>query len=124
GEHGRHLVLADVEAFAEAPGHLPVDATLRNGLPVAEQAHVGRAFALLRVFTLELESELDATGGQRVARDHVVARAEIRPPHCPDLQTFNPLFPRGAYFSQANLLGPLNHVDLHPALSLKPVRGL
>jgi hypothetical protein len=35
-----------------------------------------------------------------------------------DLQTFNPLFPRGAYFSQANLIGPLNLIDVHPALSL------
>jgi hypothetical protein len=41
-----------------------------------------------------------------------------------DLQTFNPLFPRGAYFSQANLIGPLNLVDLHPALTLRPVNGL
>jgi hypothetical protein len=42
----------------------------------------------------------------------------------PDLQTFNPLFPRGAYFSQANLIGPLNLVDVHPALTLKPVEDL
>jgi len=45
-------------------------------------------------------------------------------PSSDDLQTFNPLFPRGAYFSQANLLGPLNLVDLHPALSLRPSEGL
>ena len=37
-----------------------------------------------------------------------------------DLQTFNPLFPRGAYFSQANLIGPLNLVDVHPAITLRP----
>ncbi len=41
-----------------------------------------------------------------------------------NLQTFNPLFPRGAYFSQANLVGPMNLVDLHPALGLQPVEGL
>jgi hypothetical protein len=41
-----------------------------------------------------------------------------------NLQTFNPLFPRGAYFSQANLIGPLNLIDLHPALTLKPVDTL
>ena len=45
-------------------------------------------------------------------------------PASADLQTFNPLFPRGAYFSQANLIGPLNLVDLHPALTLKPVDAL
>jgi hypothetical protein len=37
-----------------------------------------------------------------------------------DLQTFDPLFPRAAYFSEANLIGPLNHIDLHPALGLQP----
>jgi hypothetical protein len=41
-----------------------------------------------------------------------------------DLQTFNPMFPRGSYFSQANLIGPLNLVDMHPALTLKPIEDL
>ena len=45
-------------------------------------------------------------------------------PRSLDIQTFNPLFPRGAYFSQANLIGPMNLVDLHPTLSLRPVDGL
>ena len=45
-------------------------------------------------------------------------------PSKPDLQTFNPLFPRGSYFSEANLIGPLNLVDVHPALTLKPVEDL
>jgi hypothetical protein len=45
-------------------------------------------------------------------------------PRSSDLQTFNPLFPRGAYFSQANLIGPMNLVDLHPGLSLTPIEGL
>jgi hypothetical protein len=31
------------------------------------------------------------------------------------LNTFNPLFPRGAYFGLASLIGPSNLVDLHPA---------
>jgi hypothetical protein len=33
------------------------------------------------------------------------------------LQTFNPLFPRGAYFGLAALIGPANLVDIHPSLS-------
>lgn len=33
------------------------------------------------------------------------------------LQTFNPLFPRGAYFGLAALIGPANLVDLHPSIS-------
>jgi hypothetical protein len=34
------------------------------------------------------------------------------------LQTFDPLFPKGAYFSEAGLIGPQNHIDLHPMLDL------
>jgi hypothetical protein len=34
------------------------------------------------------------------------------------LQTFNPLFPRGAYFGLAALIGPVNLIDAHPSLSL------
>jgi hypothetical protein len=37
-----------------------------------------------------------------------------------DLQTFNPLFPRGAYFSESGLVGPVNLIDLHPSLDLHP----
>jgi hypothetical protein len=36
------------------------------------------------------------------------------------LNTFNPLFPRGAYFGLAALIGPSNLVDLHPAFSIRP----
>jgi hypothetical protein len=32
------------------------------------------------------------------------------------LQTFNPLFPRGAYFGLAALIGPANLYDLHPSV--------
>src|SRR5262249_54278179 len=40
-------------------------------------------------------------------------------PHSPDLQTFNPLFPRGAYFGEPALIGPANHIDVHPQLDLE-----
>ena len=36
------------------------------------------------------------------------------------LGTFNPLFPRGSYFGEASLIGPQNHMDLHPMLDLHP----
>jgi len=36
-----------------------------------------------------------------------------------DLQTFNPLFPKGAYFSEAGLVGPANFIDLNPRLDLE-----
>jgi len=41
-------------------------------------------------------------------------------PADPDLQTFNPLFPQASYFTDANLIGPINHIDVHPALGLYP----
>ncbi|HKO80169.1 MAG TPA: alginate export family protein, partial [Chitinophagaceae bacterium] len=31
---------------------------------------------------------------------------------------FNPLFPRGAYFGYAALIGPYNLIDIHPLLTL------
>jgi hypothetical protein len=40
------------------------------------------------------------------------------------LQTFNPLFPKGAYFGQVALIGPANLVDLHPLLGFSPVPAL
>src|SRR5262249_33941085 len=36
----------------------------------------------------------------------------------PDLGTFNPLFPRGAYFGEIALIGPANLLDVHPMLDL------
>ncbi|MEM1324211.1 MAG: alginate export family protein [Bacteroidota bacterium] len=35
-----------------------------------------------------------------------------------DLQTFNPLYPRGGYFGLLALIGPANIFDLHPSFSL------
>jgi len=36
-----------------------------------------------------------------------------------ELTTFDPLFPRGSYFGEASLIGPQNHIDLHPMLELR-----
>lgn len=35
------------------------------------------------------------------------------------LQTFNPMFPRGAYFGLVALIGPSNLIDFHPSLSFE-----
>ena len=35
-----------------------------------------------------------------------------------NLGTFNPLFPRGAYFNEAALIGPQNLMDLQPGIEL------
>ena len=45
-------------------------------------------------------------------------------PNNRDLQTFNPLFPRGAYFGEPALIGPANHIDVHPQLELALLRNL
>jgi hypothetical protein len=36
------------------------------------------------------------------------------------LGTFNALFPRQSYFSEASLLAPANFFDVHPSLAIKP----
>jgi Alginate export len=41
-----------------------------------------------------------------------------RNPNNPNLQTFNPLFPKGKYFGEAGLLGPYNLINIHPTLTL------
>jgi hypothetical protein len=41
-----------------------------------------------------------------------------RNPNNPDLQTVNPLFPRGNYFGEIGLIGPINLINLHPNLTL------
>jgi hypothetical protein len=38
-----------------------------------------------------------------------------------DLETFNPLFPRGSYFSETALLGPRNFFNVQPSLTLTPL---
>jgi Alginate export len=35
------------------------------------------------------------------------------------LQTFNPLFPKGAYFGLAAIIGPSNLIDFHPSIELE-----
>ncbi|MEM7600172.1 MAG: alginate export family protein [Verrucomicrobiota bacterium] len=34
------------------------------------------------------------------------------------IETFSPLFPKGDYFSESAAIGPYNHIELHPTLSL------
>jgi len=39
-------------------------------------------------------------------------------PNHPDLETFNPLFPKGAYFSENGLIGPANLINVNPSAEL------
>jgi hypothetical protein len=68
-------------------------------------SHVGYTFKSLRPLP-RLGLKADITSGDRDPTD---AR----------LQTFNPLFPRGGYFGAASLIGPLNHIDLHPSIDVR-----
>jgi hypothetical protein len=43
-----------------------------------------------------------------------------RNPDNRNLQTFNPLFPRGNYFSELSLLGPRNFYNVHPFVTVRP----
>ncbi len=40
------------------------------------------------------------------------------------LETFNPLFPKGAYFGLAALIGPSNLIDMHPFLEFQLTQKL
>lgn len=48
---------------------------------------------------------------EAISGDYSVADQEIN--------TFNPLFPRGAYFGLAALIGPVNLIDFHPSVELE-----
>jgi len=41
-----------------------------------------------------------------------------------NLQTFNPLFPKGSYFTESALIGPANHIDLHPSVAFRLIDDL
>ena len=51
----------------------------------------------------------------RLALKADIVSGDNDPDH-PDLQTFNPLFPKGAYFSENGLIGPANLIDVNPSL--------
>ena len=67
-------------------------------------------------------SDTGYTFGSLPLRPRLGLRADVASgdddPKRPDLQTFNPLFPKGAYFSEAGLIGPANFMDLNPCLDL------
>jgi hypothetical protein len=45
-------------------------------------------------------------------------------PGDPDLETFFPMFPRQSYFSEANLIGPVNLYNVTPVLIVRPIEPL
>ena len=75
-------------------------------------------------------SDTGFTFTRRLFKPRLGMRANItsgdKDPAKSDLQTFNPLFPKGAYFGEPALIGPANHTDIHPQmdLTLRPNLGL
>jgi hypothetical protein len=73
-------------------------------------------------------SDTGYTFGSLPFRPRFGLKADItsgdRDPKNPNLQTFNPLFPKGAYFSENGLLGPLNHIDINPSVDLHFAKDL
>jgi len=65
-------------------------------------------------YTLE-----DLWGKPRLGLKAAIASGD-RNANSADLQTFNPLFPRGTYFTEASLLGPQNFIDAHPWVRIQP----
>ena len=59
----------------------------------------------------------------RVALSANIASGDDDPDDA-DLGTFNPLFPRGNYFSEAAVLGPRNFYNLHGFLTVNPTEDL
>ena len=61
-------------------------------------------------------------------KPHPMIKANItsgdRNPDDRDLQTFNSMFPKGAYFGQLSPVGLSNHRDLHPAVELSLPRNV
>jgi hypothetical protein len=74
--------------------------------------------ATIRAWTVA--SETGYTIRQMNFQPRFSLRADVtsgdRSPTDGQLNTFNPLFPRGAYFGQLTALGPQNHMDLHPGV--------
>lgn len=77
------------------------------------------AGATIRAWTVASDSRytLDAPGRPRVGLRTDITSGD-RDRHDDRLGTFNPLFPKGAYFGLIAPVGPLNHMDLHPQISV------
>ena len=52
-----------------------------------------------------------------------IASGDTNPKNA-NLETFNPMYPRGSYFSELALLGPRNFYNLHPFLSINPTERI
>lgn len=71
-------------------------------------------------------SDTGRTFADAPARPRVFLRADVASGDRggSTLGTFNPLFPRGAYFNEAGLIGPQNLMDLQPGVEVAPTKSL
>jgi len=72
---------------------------------------IGGGYTLTKAWSPRLGLRLDAGSGDRDAADG-------------KLQTFNPLFPKGAYFNESGLTSWSNLVALRPSVGLSPKRDV
>jgi hypothetical protein len=73
-------------------------------------------------------SDVGFTFVDLAARPRLALKANItsgdEDPNKPNLETFNPLFPRGSYFGEPALIGPANHMDIHPQADVSITKDL
>jgi len=73
-------------------------------------------------------SEAGYTFANAPLRPRFFLKADIasgdQDPNNPNLNTFNALFPKGAYFSETGLIGPANIIDVHPGIELQLTKRL
>lgn len=95
-----------------------------------EAAYQLGSFGAADVRAYTVSANVVRTWTQARRQPYVELRTEIisgdQRPADGRLQTFNPLFPKGAYFGQIALIGPANLIDIHPlaGLMINPACGI
>jgi hypothetical protein len=86
------------------------------------------SFGASRIRAWTLSSDVGYTLSAWPLTPRLGLKADIitgdRNPHDATLETFNPLFPKLNYFSDANVAVPANLIDLQPTISLKVTESL
>jgi hypothetical protein len=85
-------------------------------------------FADANISAWTVASETGYTFGDAPLCPRLFFKADIasgdQNPNDSNLNTFNALFPKGAYFSETGLIGPANIIDVHPGIELQLAKRL